>query len=44
MARSKHTGMRGSTVFKGIAALLISIGIFYALLVILTFVVKLLQG
>lgn len=45
MPRSgKNSGMSAGTVFKGIAALLITIGIFYAVLVLLTVIVKLLQG
>ena len=40
----KDIRSKASTALKGIVALLLSIGIFYAVLVILTVLVKLCQG
>ena len=40
----KDIRQKAGMALKGIAALLLSIGIFYAVLVILTFLVKLCQG
>ena len=40
----KGIGEKARTALKGVAALVMSIGIFYALLVMATFLVKLFQG
>ena len=40
----KGIRVKAGTALKGVAALLLSIGIFYALLVLLTLLVKLCQG